>query len=220
MFEELRPLLFSLAHRILGAASDADKAVHEAWLRYEAAPQLPVADREFLPAAVTRISIGMLRSARGRGAPGEGGPAQEPDRPVELAESLSTAAVLLLERLSPLGRAVFVLREVFGCDPARIASVVGCPHAAGPRLVAAVSRASDGGGRPAPWPQCVTGSEQVARMLAAIVPPLIRIGVTMEMRQVNGRPGAVFRDRDGRALSALTLDIADGLIQTIHWRTL
>ncbi|MFE6484900.1 sigma factor-like helix-turn-helix DNA-binding protein [Streptomyces sp. NPDC057757] len=227
-FEESRPLLFSIAYRILGSAGEAEDAVRETWLRYEAAPTVPAPGRVFLSAEVTRISAGVLRSAgvrrrkyAGPWAPGP--PARDPyqdlERPAELAESLSTAALLLLERLSPLERAVFVLREVFGCGLAQIAAIVGCSEAACRRLAAAVSMASDGGGRALPWPRRVVGAERVARMLAAIVPALVRIGVTMEPQQVGSHPGAVFRDRDGTVLSALALDILDGRIQTIRWLT-
>ncbi|CAL9654935.1 sigma factor-like helix-turn-helix DNA-binding protein [Streptomyces sp. enrichment culture] len=207
-FRESRPVLFCLAHRILGVADEADKAVHEAWLQYEAAP---VVRPEFLPAAVTRIALSMRHPA------GDGPRCVDPAECRDLAEPLTTAALVLLERLSPLGRAVFVLNEVLGCGPAEIASAVGCSEAAAGRLVEAVSRASDGGGQAPPWPQRIVGAEQVARVLAAIVPPLVRIGVTMDTRPVNGRPGAVFRDRTGRALTALSLEIVDGLIGTIRW---
>jgi RNA polymerase sigma-70 factor (ECF subfamily) len=208
-------VLFTIAYRILGGTAEADRAVRETWAQYAAAPAVPAAAETFLLCAVTRVSLGMLRPARA-GRPRNGGPpADGPGE--ELARSLSTAALLLLERLSPLERAVFVLREVFGCGPAQIASAVGCSQAAARRLVAEVSRTGDGGGQAPPWPERICGAEHVARMIAAIVPPLIRIGVRMEPRQVDGRPGTVFRDRDGRALRALSLDISDGLIQTIRW---
>ncbi|MER6984743.1 RNA polymerase subunit sigma-24, partial [Streptomyces carpinensis] len=62
----------------------------------------------------------------------------------------------------------------------------------------------------------IVGAENVARVLAAVVHPLDRIGVTVAPQQVNGRPGAVFRDRDGKVLNAWALDILDGRIQTIR----
>ncbi|WP_326718135.1 MULTISPECIES: hypothetical protein [unclassified Streptomyces] len=112
---------------------------------------------------------------------------------------------------------MFVLREVFGCGPSQIASAVGCSEEACHRLTAAVPRAGDGAGTAPPWPRCIAGADQVARIFAMIVPALVRIGVRMEPRQVNHRPGAVFRDRNGTVLSALALDILDGRIQTIRW---
>jgi RNA polymerase sigma-70 factor, ECF subfamily len=65
-FEELRPLLFSIAYRILGSVSEAEDAVQETWLRYAASPAHPTSAKAFLSAAVTRISIDILRSARVR----------------------------------------------------------------------------------------------------------------------------------------------------------
>src|SRR5258707_3789162 len=65
-FEELRPRLFAIAYRILGSVSEAEDAVQETWLRYEASPTQPTSTKAFLSAAVTRISIDVLRSARRR----------------------------------------------------------------------------------------------------------------------------------------------------------
>jgi RNA polymerase sigma-70 factor (ECF subfamily) len=56
----------------------------------------------------------------------------------------------------------------------------------------------------------------VARLLAAIVAPIVRIGIVVEPHEVNGQPGAIFRDRDGKVLSTLALDILGGRIQTIR----
>ena len=132
-FEELRPLLFSIAYRILGSVSEAEDAVQEAWLRYETTPTQPSSPKAFLSAVVTRISIDVLRSARVRRETYVGqwlpeplltDPYQDPERSAELADSVSMAALLLLERLSPLERAVFVLREVFGFGFAEVATAV------------------------------------------------------------------------------------------------
>ena len=65
-FEDLRPLLFSIAYRILGSVTEAEDAVAEAWLRLEASPTEPTSIKAFLSAVVTRISIDVLRSARVR----------------------------------------------------------------------------------------------------------------------------------------------------------
>src|SRR5712692_9815039 len=65
-FEELRPLLFAIAYRILGSVSEAEDAVQETWLRYQASSTQPTSAKAFLSAAVTRISIDVLRSARVR----------------------------------------------------------------------------------------------------------------------------------------------------------
>ncbi|WP_328499761.1 RNA polymerase subunit sigma-24 [Streptomyces sp. NBC_00457] len=225
-FEELRPLLFAIAHRILGSAREADDAVQATWLRWAATPTRPASTEGHLAAEVTRICTDALRSARlrreGHGGPWPaeplpGGFRQDPERPVELADSLLTAALLVLERLSPLERAVFVLREAFGCSIREIASALGCSQAACRQLVAAIALASDGGREPLPWPTCTAGAHNVARLLAAIVPALLHVGVTLEERLVNGRPGAVFRDRNGKILNALALDVFEGRVKEIHF---
>ncbi|MEV7885289.1 sigma factor-like helix-turn-helix DNA-binding protein [Streptomyces sp. NPDC002817] len=195
-FEKARTSLFSIAHRILGseAEAEAEQAVQETWLRYAAETVAPASPEKYLMAEVARIA--MRRLVR----PRPGGP---------------TAAVALLEQLSPLERAVFVLSEIFGCDVSEIASAVGCSEAACRRLAGAVSLMCE----PVPWPRRIEGAELVARTLAAIVPALLRIGVTLEQQEISRSPGAVFRDREGRALSSLALDFLDGRIHSIRWLT-
>ena len=83
-------------------------------------------------------------------------------------------------------------------------------------LAADVQLIGDGGGKGPQWAEQFTGAEKVARVLAVFVPPLIRIGGVVEPHQVNGQPGAIFRDRDGKVLNTLALDILDGQIQTIR----
>jgi RNA polymerase sigma-70 factor, ECF subfamily len=132
-FEDLRPLLFSIAYRLLGSVSEAEDAVQDTWLRYQASAAQPTSTKAFLSAVVTRISIDVLRSARRRREEYVGpwfpeplltDPYEDPQRSAELADSVSMAALLLLERLSPLERAVFVLSEVFGFSFPEIASAV------------------------------------------------------------------------------------------------
>ena len=65
-FEELRPLLFAIAYRILGSVSEAEDAVQETWLRFAGSATSPRSVRAFLSAVVTRISVDVLRSARVR----------------------------------------------------------------------------------------------------------------------------------------------------------
>ncbi|RPK89906.1 ECF RNA polymerase sigma factor SigJ [Streptomyces sp. ADI98-10] len=65
-FEELRPLLFSIAYRILGSVGEAEDAVQETWLRFDTSATRPVSAKGFLSATVTRIAIDVLRSARVR----------------------------------------------------------------------------------------------------------------------------------------------------------
>ena len=269
-FERLRPLLFSIAYRILGSVSEAEDAVQETWLRYEASPTQPMSAKAFLSAVVTRISIDILRSARVRREEYVGqwfpeplltDPYEDPERSAELADSVSMAALLLLERLSPLERAVFVLREVFGFGFPEIASAVGRSEAAcrqlavrgrrhmdagRPRfeadrrgreelaarffgaltegdvdglrelLAADVQLIGDGGGKAPALARSIIGAEKVARVLASFFPWLVRVEVTLEQHEVNGQPGAIFRDRDGKVLTTVVLDVLDGQIQTIR----
>ena len=269
-FEELRSLLFAIAYRILGSVSEAEDAVQETWLRFESSPTRPTSTKAFLSAVVTRISIDVLRSARVRREEYVGqwlpeplldDPYEDPARSAELADSVSMAALLLLERLSPLERAVFVLREVFGFGFPEVASAVGRSEAAcrqlavrarrhmdagRPRfeadrrereelakrffdafregdvdglrelLAADVQLVGDGGGKAPQLARPVIGAAKVARLLASIVPPLVRIDVTFEPHEMNGQPGAIFRDRDDKVLYTWTLDVLDGRIQTIH----
>jgi RNA polymerase sigma-70 factor (ECF subfamily) len=171
------------------------------------------------------------------------------------------ASLLLLERLSPLERAVFVLREVFAFDFAEIASAVGrsepaCRQlavrarrhmdAGRPRfdtdrraqeelaarffdalregdvdglrdlLAADVQLVGDGGGKAPQFARAISGADKVTRLLATFMPWLSGIDGTIEERQVNGHPGAVFRDRDGLVLNVWSLDIADARIQLVR----
>jgi RNA polymerase sigma-70 factor (ECF subfamily) len=269
-FEELRPLLFAIAYRILGSVSEAEDAVQESWLRYEASATQPTSTKAFLSAVVTRISIDVLRSARFRREEYDGNwlpeplltdPYEDPARSAELADSLSMAALLLLERLSPLERAVFVLREVFGFGYPEVASAVGrseaaCRQLAGrarrhmdagrPRfeadrrererlaarffdalregdvdglrelLAADVQMIGDGGGKAPQWARGIFGVENVVRLLASTFPWFVQIGGKLEPREVNGHPGAIFRDRDNKVLNTWSLDVLDGRIQTIR----
>ncbi|WP_432745647.1 RNA polymerase sigma-70 factor [Streptomyces sp. JH002] len=269
-FEQLRPLLFSIAYRILGSVSEAEDSVQETWLRFESSRTPHTSTKAFLSATVTRISIDVLRSARFRREryvgqwlpePLLSDPYEDPARSAELADSVSMAALLLLERLSPLERAVFVLREVFGFGYPEIASAVGrsepaCRQLAArarrhmdagrPRfeadrqereklaarffealregdvaglrelLAADVQMVGDGGGKAPQLAHGTSGLENVARLLGAIFPWMVEIGVELEPREVNGHPGAIFRDRDNKVLNTLSLDIHEGRIQTIR----
>ncbi|MGW6237574.1 RNA polymerase sigma-70 factor [Streptomyces sp. NPDC055094] len=269
-FAELRPLLFSIAYRILGSVGEAEDAVQETWLRFDGSATRPTSAKAFLSAAVTRISIDVLRSARVRREEYVGpwfpeplltDPYEDPARAVELADSVSMAALLLLERLSPLERAVFVLREVFAFGFDEIAVSVGRSEAAcrqllvrarrhmeagRPRfaadrqerrelatrffdalkdgdvgglrelLAADVRMVGDGGGKAPQLAKAVMGAENVARVLGTVFPWLIRIDVSFEPREINGQPGAIFRDRDGKVLHVLVLDVLDGQIQTVR----
>lgn len=137
VFTELRPLLFSIAYRMLGTVGDAEDVVQEAYLRFHTAVQNGTevdSPKAFLSAVTTRLAIDQLRSARVRRETYVGQWLPEPlltDRtapdPADTgadADSLSMAFLLVLERLSPVERAVFLLHEVFGFSFAEIAPMV------------------------------------------------------------------------------------------------
>jgi RNA polymerase sigma-70 factor (ECF subfamily) len=83
-------------------------------------------------------------------------------------------------------------------------------------LAADVHLVGDSGGKAPHWAKGIFGADQVSRVLAALLPPFARIGGVVEPRQLNGQPGAIFRDRDGKVLNTWTLDILDGRIQAIR----
>ena len=273
-FEELRPLLFSIAYRILGSVTEAEDAVQETWLRYHASKTPPISLRSFLSAVVTRVSIDVLRSARVRREAYVGQWLPEPlltddaatayadpEHAAELADSLSMAALLLLERLSPEQRAVFVLHDVFAFPFSEISDVVGrsettCRQLASrarrlmqegrPRfdvdrrereelaarffdavtvgdvdelrglLAADVEVYGDGGGKAPQWLRVVVGQDNVARMFAGLGRRFAGAGLQVEPHEVNGQPGAVFRDAAGAVINVLALDVLDGRIQVIR----
>ncbi|MFV2179098.1 RNA polymerase sigma-70 factor [Actinomadura sp. LOL_011] len=131
-FEEHRGLLFAVACRMIGTAADSEDAVQDAWLRWSAADRSDVRDpRGYLVRITTNIALDRLRSARAQRETYVGPWLPEPmltARDVaddaELAESVSMALLVVLETLSPLERAVFVLKEAFGYPYAEIAAAL------------------------------------------------------------------------------------------------
>lgn len=134
-FNQHRPLLFSIAYRMLGSVVDAEDMVQETFLRCQrVSEEMIQSPKTYLAAIVTRLCIDHLRSARVQREQYVGSWLPEPlianqcfnptDR-AELAESLSFAFLTLLECLTPIERAVFLLREVFDYDYADIARIVG-----------------------------------------------------------------------------------------------
>jgi len=131
VFEAHRPLLFSIAYRMLGSASEAEDVVQDVWLRARQDEHADVRSaRAYLTTIVTRLSIDRLRSAERTRLQYPGPwlpePLAEPNQEsVELASSLTTAFLVLLEQLTPTERAVFLLREVFELDFDEIARSIG-----------------------------------------------------------------------------------------------
>jgi RNA polymerase sigma-70 factor (ECF subfamily) len=137
LLEELRPVAFEVAYRMLGSVAEAEDVVQEALLRLHQAldaGERIASPRAFVATVTTRLAINQLRSARARREEYVGEWLPEPiitnghDDPawhVETADALSLAMLVLLERLSPEQRAVLLLREVFGYSYLEIAPIVG-----------------------------------------------------------------------------------------------
>ncbi|MET8449309.1 RNA polymerase sigma-70 factor [Streptomyces sp. NPDC005209] len=137
VFEEHRPVLMGVAYRMLGRVADAEDVVQDAWLRWSGADHGQVREpRGYLVRVTTRLAIDRLRQIRTRGEAYVGPWLPEPyvtdfgdtvpdaaERAV-LADSVSLAVLVVMESLSPLERAVFVLREAFGYPYADIAAVL------------------------------------------------------------------------------------------------
>jgi RNA polymerase sigma-70 factor (ECF subfamily) len=129
--EQLRPYLFAIAYRMLGSVAEAEDVVQEAYLRYHEADADPDSPKAYLATVTTRLAIDELRSARARREvyPGQWLPEpiveDEAARHAETADTLSLAFLHLLEKLSPVERAVFLLREVFDYPYEQVAEIVG-----------------------------------------------------------------------------------------------
>jgi RNA polymerase sigma-70 factor (TIGR02957 family) len=274
--ERYRPLLFSIAYGMTGSVGDSEDIVQDAYLGFARAERAgtDVAEpKAYLTTAVTRLAINHLRSARVRREAYVGDwlpepivvPADEPAEHAELADSLSMAFLVLLETLTPVERAVFMLREVFGYgypDVARITgkTEVNCRQifararqrigAARPELVPAepgqraegealarrffetaaggdmdallallapdVVMHGDGGGKAQAIGQPLRGRVAVGRLVAGIFRRGRHLDASVRLAWVNGQPGAVGYDAQGRVVAVFALDVADGLVQTIR----
>src|SRR6266568_5756423 len=276
---EYRPLLFSIAYGMTGSVGDAEDIVQDAFLGLTRARQAgtTIADpKAYLTTAVTRLGINYLSSARVRRETyvgdwlpepvvvpaGEPGPAEH----AELADSLSMAFLVLLEALSPVERAVFMLREVFEYGYPDVATITGktevnCRQifARARQRIAAGGQArgsappparraeggelarrffeaaaggdmdallgmlapdvvlhADGGGKTQAITKPLAGRQNVTRMLISLLRRARNMGASIRLAWVNGRPGAVLYDAEGRVVSVMELDVADGTIQTMH----
>jgi RNA polymerase sigma-70 factor, ECF subfamily len=269
-YEELRPLLFSIAYRMVSSVSEAEDIVQEAFLRIhraEAGGDRIESPKAYLSAVVTRLSIDHLKSARVRREQYVGEWLPEPlptdDAPdaAETADSLSMAFLVLLETLTPVERAVFLLREVFGYEYGEIGRIVqrsedncrqlyvrarrhideGRPRFEASRqqrdelaqrflaaaqggdtdalvelLAADVVVYGDGGGKAPSWPEPIYGRERVAKLMVGMLAQVARLGGSVETTELNGQPGVMFVDEEGRIAAVMSLEIADGVVQTIR----
>ena len=146
VFLEYRSLLLGVAYRMLGSASEAEDIVQEAYLRWAAIPDGTAENpRAYLTTAVVRLCLDQLRSARSRREnyvgewlpePVTSDPLEDGAAAAELADSLSLAFLVMLEELTPLERAAFLLREVFQFDYDEVGSMLGRSPQACRQLVA------------------------------------------------------------------------------------
>jgi len=131
MFTALRPSLHAVAYHMLANTADAEDMVQECFLRWQKTDELQVrSPKAFLTTIVTRLCLKHLESARvqreesvGSAFP-EAGEADASDAHAQLADALAEALLVVLKALSPLERAVFLLREVFDCEYSEIALTV------------------------------------------------------------------------------------------------
>ena len=137
-YRDLRPYAFAIAYRMLGSVSEAEDVVSDAFLRLaQASVESIQSPKAYLATITTRLAIDQLRSARSRResyfgpwlpepllASGVGDPGVDIAAAVETADSLSMAFLVVLETLTPLERAVFLLHDVFGYEYGEIAAIV------------------------------------------------------------------------------------------------
>jgi RNA polymerase sigma-70 factor, ECF subfamily len=139
-FLELRPRMFGLAYRMLGSRADAEDVLQDAWLRWQGVERRELRSPEaWLTTVVTRLSIDRLREAKKEREhytgpwlpePLVGEEPETPEHASELASDVSMAFLMVLERLAPEERAVFLLREVFDADYPEVAQMLGKSEAA------------------------------------------------------------------------------------------
>lgn len=223
-FEPHRRRLRGLAYRMLGSIAEAEDAVQEAYLRWHATDRAAVSDpRGFLTTTTARICLDVLRSARVR-REAYVGPwlpepvvdtgALAPDAPTELAEDLSIALLLALERLSPLERAAFLLHDVFDCPFAEVASALERTEAAC-RQLAARARAHVREARPKAAADARPGGElnaAHARLLSAFL-EAARSGDVAALRALLTDDARYVVDSDGRA-AAVARKVIEGAERT------
>jgi RNA polymerase sigma-70 factor (ECF subfamily) len=142
-FQELRPILFSLAYRMIGTRADAEDLVQEAYLRWQSAAADEVrSPRSYLTTVVARLALDQLKSAHRQRETYVGPWLPEPlieptgTKPVEMAESLSFAFLRLLESLSPSERVAFLLRDVFDASYEDVAAALGTSEGNSRHIVA------------------------------------------------------------------------------------
>ena len=221
-FEPHRRRLLGLAYRMLGSMSDAEDAVQEAYLRWHATDRDSVSNpRAFLMTTTTRICLDVLTSARARREEYVGPwlpepvldtAALAPDTHTELAEDLSVALLLTLDRLSPLERAAFLMHDVFDFPFSEVATALERSEAAC-RQLAARARAHVRAARPRGATVPAARSDEIdakhAQLMSAFI-AATRSGDLDALTQLLARDVRVVTDGGGKAAAALNvLDGAD-----------
>jgi len=206
-FEAHRRHLTGLAYRMLGSRAEAEDIVQEAWLRWHQADRAAVAEpRAFLATIVTRLCLDHLKSARARRETYAGpwlpepvldAEALAPDRASELAQDLSIALLLTLQRLSPLERAAFLLHDVFEVGFAEVARMLSRSPAAC-RQLAARARAQLRQGRPR-----FAAAAAAEQRLAAAFKAAAEQGDVAGLASLLAEEAVLYSDGGGRRPTAL-----------------
>jgi RNA polymerase sigma-70 factor (ECF subfamily) len=216
-FEPHRRRLLGLAYRMLGSMAEAEDAVQEAYLRWHGAEREKVAEpRAFLITTTTRICLDVLKSARVRREeyvgpwlpdPVTDTAALAPDTQTELAEDLSVALLLALDRLSPLERAAFLLHDVFDYSFTQVADTLGRNEAAC-RQLASRARTRVRAARPAGALPARAGSSSVDAKHAALLSAFItasRSGDTATLTRLLASDARLVTDGGGKVVAALNV---------------
>jgi RNA polymerase sigma-70 factor (ECF subfamily) len=216
-FEPHRRRLLGLAYRMLGSMAEAEDAVQEAYLRWHDADREHVVEpRAFLTTTTTRICLDVLKSARVRREeyvgpwlpdPVTDTAALAPDVQTELAEDLSVALLLALDRLSPLERAAFLLHDVFDYSFAEVAETLG-RNAAACRQLASRARTRVRVARPAAAGPRRTGSSPVDGKQAELVSAFIaasRSGEVAALTRLLAGDATFVSDGGGKVAAALNV---------------
>jgi RNA polymerase sigma-70 factor, ECF subfamily len=215
-FEPYRRRLLGLAYRMLGSMADAEDAVQETYLRWHGADRETVSDpRAFLMTTTTRICLDMLTSARARREEYVGPwlpepvldtAALAPDSRTELAEDLSLALLLTLDRLSPLERAAFLLHDVFDFSFSEVAAGLERSEAAC-RKLAARARAHVRGARPrgATTPQRPGEIDAKHAQLLSAFMAATQAGDLNAMTQLLASDARIVTDGGGKVRAALNV---------------
>lgn len=205
-FEAHRQALMGLAYRMLGSRAEAEDVVQDAYLRWHAADRASIEQpRRYLGTVVTRLCLDRMKSARARRELYVGQWLPEPvvdeafeeDTAGDLAHDISVAMMLLLERLSPLERASFLLHDVFGLDFAEVSRAIGRGEAAC-RQLATRARQHIESGRPR-----FSASRDEGHRLANAFYKAAESGDTRTLMQILAEDAVLYSDGGGKRVAAL-----------------